>query len=87
MIVKMVQRMGSGIIIEMTESEMRKEIEEGTKDAAERCGASPLTEDEMERLYDIYSSPVQVAGRDLLTVSQPLPLRRVSPSERRLLRT
>ncbi|NVM24110.1 MAG: [dimethylamine--corrinoid protein] Co-methyltransferase, partial [Desulfobacterales bacterium] len=62
MMAKMLQRMGSGHIIEMTESEMRKDIEEGTKDAAERCGASPLTEDEMKRLFDIYSSPRRFVG-------------------------
>jgi len=62
MTAKIIQHMGSGIRILMTESEMRKEIEEGTKDAAERCGASPLTEDEMKRLCDIYGLPRKFVG-------------------------
>jgi dimethylamine--corrinoid protein Co-methyltransferase len=54
---KMLQRMGDGYITEMTESEMKKGIEEGTKDAAERAKVPPLSEDEMKHLFNIYSSP------------------------------
>ena len=76
MMAKMLQRMGSGHIIEMTKPEMKKGIEEGTKHAAERCGASPLTEDEMKRLFDIYSSPrrfvsVEPGNEIVLTCDNP----------------
>ena len=54
---KTLQRMGDGYITEMTEAEVRKDIEEGTIDAAERAKVPPLSEDEMKRLFDIYSSP------------------------------
>jgi len=54
---KMLQRFGDGYLQEMTEPEMKKDIEEGSQDAAGRCGTSPLTEDEMKHLFDIYSSP------------------------------
>jgi dimethylamine--corrinoid protein Co-methyltransferase len=54
---KFLQRMGDGYITEMTESEMKRGIEEGTKDAAERAKVPPLSEDEMKHLFNIYSSP------------------------------
>ena len=53
---KTLQRFGDGYLHEMTEAELKKDIEEGTKDASERCGTPPLSEDEMNHLFDIYSS-------------------------------
>lgn len=59
---KMLQRMGDGYVIEMTGPEMRKDIEEGTMDAAERGKVPHLSEDEMERVFDIYSSSQKIVG-------------------------
>ncbi len=59
---KMRQRMGDGYITEMTEPEMKKDIEEGTKDAAGRGKVPHLSEDEMGRVFDIYSSPQKIVG-------------------------
>ena len=59
---KMLQRMGDDYITDMTEPEMKKDIEEGTKDAAERGKVPHLSEDEMARVFDIYSSPQKIVG-------------------------
>lgn len=45
-----------------TEAKIRKDIEEGTKDAAERAGVPPLSEGEMKYLFDLYSSPSRCVG-------------------------
>lgn len=50
-------RMGDGSFTEMTEAEIRQEIEEGTTDASERGHIPPLSEDEIERLFDICAMP------------------------------
>jgi len=49
-------RMGDGFLTEMTEGELRKDLEEGTKDAAERADVPSLSDDELKHLFDIYSS-------------------------------
>ena len=59
---KTFQRFGDGYIQEMTEPELMKDLEEGSKDAAERSGAIPLTGDEMKHLFDIYASPRRFVG-------------------------
>jgi len=59
---RMLQRMGDGHITEMTEPEMKKDIEEGTKDAAERDKVPLLSEDEMERVFDIYSASQKIVS-------------------------
>ena len=38
---KILTRMGDGFRLEMTEAEVRADLEEGTKDAAERGEVSP----------------------------------------------
>jgi len=55
-------RLGDGSVIQLTESELRCDLEEGTKDAATAGKVDPLTEDELDHLFDIYSSPVRVTG-------------------------
>ena len=40
---KTLQRNGDGRIIEMTDAELRKDIEEGTNDAANRAKIAPLS--------------------------------------------
>ena len=56
---KILTRMGDGFLSEMTEGELQKDIEEGTKDAAERAGVPPLSADELKHLFDIYRSPAK----------------------------
>ena len=56
---KILTRMGDGFLSEMTEGELQKDIEEGTRDAAERAGVPPLSADELKHLFDIYHSPVK----------------------------
>ena len=57
-------RMGDGSVTELSESELRRKLEEGTKDAAERARIPPLSEDELSYLFDIYSSPARFVGVD-----------------------
>jgi dimethylamine--corrinoid protein Co-methyltransferase len=56
---KMVTRMGDGFRVEMTEAEVRRDLEKGTENAAERAKIAPLTEDELRHLYDIFECPDQ----------------------------
>jgi len=59
---KTLQRMGDGRMMEMTEAEVRKDIEEGTKDAASRAKIPPLSEDEIKHILDIYTRPERVVS-------------------------
>jgi len=54
---KILQRFGDGYLHEMTDAELERDIEEGTKDAAKRAKVPPLSEDEIKHLFDIYSFP------------------------------
>jgi len=58
-------RMGDGSIVELTEDELKREFEEGTQDAAERGKIPALTQEELDHLFDIYSSPSRVAGVEM----------------------
>ncbi len=55
-------RMGDGRAIEMGEKEIRNDIFEGVEDAADRAKVDPLTEDEVNRLTEIYSLPNRFVG-------------------------
>ncbi len=59
---KILTRTGDGYKVEMTEDEVRRDIEEGTNDAPERAGISPLTQAEMQYLLDLYKNPDKVVG-------------------------
>ncbi|MBP1766537.1 MAG: dimethylamine:corrinoid methyltransferase [Candidatus Aminicenantes bacterium] len=59
---KIKTRMGDAALVEITESELRSDLEEGTKDAAQRGKIPPLSPDELNHLFDIYSSPARVVG-------------------------
>jgi len=61
---KIYTRMGDGSVIELSESELKRDLEEGTRDAAERAKVSPLSKDELAYLFDIYSSPARFVGVD-----------------------
>jgi len=54
---KMLQRFGDGYLYEMTWADLKKDIVEGTENAAERARISSLSEEEIQCMYDIYSSP------------------------------
>jgi len=57
---KTLQRRGDGTIIEMTVDEVRKDVEEGVKDAASRANVPPLTEDEIKHAVEIYTRPERI---------------------------
>ncbi len=59
---KFVTRLGDGFRIEMTEAEIKQDLEEGTGDAAERAGVFPLTEDELQYLLEIFECPDKSVG-------------------------
>ena len=59
---KFFTRMGDGSIVYMTEAEIRDDIAAGVADAARRGKISPLTEDEMNHIYDICTMPGGVVG-------------------------
>ena len=62
---KMRTRMGDGYLTEMTESELKKDIEEGTGDAAESAQISPLSQDESDHILDIYTTPSRPVGVEM----------------------
>jgi dimethylamine--corrinoid protein Co-methyltransferase len=76
-------RMGDGFLAEAGEAEIRRDLEEGTKDAAERGGVPPLSEDELKHLFDIYASSakftsVEIGNEVILTYDAgTLKIRRV----------
>jgi len=55
-------RMGDGFSVEMTEAEIRRDIEDGTQDAANRAKIPPLTEDEIRYLVELFKSPDNAVG-------------------------
>jgi dimethylamine--corrinoid protein Co-methyltransferase len=58
-------RMGDGTLVELTEDELKREFEEGTQDAADRGKIPALARDELDHLFDIYSSPSRTAGVEM----------------------
>ena len=54
---KIFSRMGDGSPIEMTESELRRDLEEGTREAALRGKIPALTDDELKYLAEIFTAP------------------------------
>ena len=58
-------RMGDGAIVYMTEAEIRADILAGVSDAAKRGKISPLTEAEMNHIYDVCTMPGGVVGVSL----------------------
>lgn len=55
-------RFGDGGRVEMTEAEIRSDLEKGTEDAAERGNVPALTEDELTYLLDLYKCRDRVVG-------------------------
>ncbi len=55
-------RYGDNFVAEMTEAEIRADIEAGTQDAAERAQIPAMTQDEMDYLYEIIASPQKIVS-------------------------
>lgn len=54
---KIQTRMGDGSPISLSKSELARDLEDGTNDAAERGRIAPLSKEELQHLFDIFSSP------------------------------
>ncbi|MBA7568242.1 hypothetical protein ES708_09963 [subsurface metagenome] len=54
---KYATRMGDGFRVEMTEDDMRRDIEQGTQDAARRGKINALSDDHLKYLLEIFKSP------------------------------
>jgi dimethylamine--corrinoid protein Co-methyltransferase len=54
---KITTRMGDGFKVEMSESEIRSDLEAGTEDAADRGKIAPLSKEDLQYLYDLFASP------------------------------
>jgi len=55
-------RTGDGYKIELTEDEVKKDIEVGTNDAAERAGIDPLTDAEMQHILEMFKNRDKLVG-------------------------
>lgn len=54
---KIFSRMGDGFPVELSESELMRDLEEGTEDAADRGNIPALSKEKLQYLFDIFSSP------------------------------
>jgi len=54
---KIYTRMGDGSVTELSEGELRRDLEEGSRHAAERAKVLPLSEDDLRRLLELYKCP------------------------------
>jgi dimethylamine--corrinoid protein Co-methyltransferase len=54
---KIMTRMGDGFPVEMSESQLMEDLTVGTEDAAERGKIAPLSKEELQYLYDLFTSP------------------------------
>jgi len=83
-------RKGDGSFLELTESELKKELEEGTKDAADRGKIPALSTDELKYLFEIFSYPskfmsVEMGNEVILSYdAATLKVRRVGVSTHRI---
>ncbi len=55
-------RYGDNYVGEMTETEIRQDIEDGTMDASDRAGVPPMLQDEMEYLFEIITCPQKIVS-------------------------
>ncbi len=55
-------RMGDGHAVEMSADELRRDIDAGTEEAADRGKIPALTESERDYLFDLFTSPARVVG-------------------------
>jgi len=59
---KFFTRMGDGFPVEMTDAEIRKDVEEGVQDAAKRAKIEPLASDHMRYLVELFERPDRAVG-------------------------
>ena len=59
---KYVTRMGDGFKVELTESEINRDIEEGSQEAAKNGQIAPLNQDESLYLLEIFKCPDRSVG-------------------------
>ena len=55
-------RMGDGQRIEMSGDELKNELAAGTQDAVSRGKISPLSEEDMEKLFSIFADPNRIVS-------------------------
>ena len=55
-------RMGDGWPVELSESELRQDLEDGTREAAEQGNIKPLSDDELAYLFEICKSEDKMCG-------------------------
>jgi len=58
-------RMGDGSFIEMTEGDLKKDLEEGTMNAATAGEIDPLTQDELDHLFDIFDTQAKFTSVEM----------------------
>jgi dimethylamine--corrinoid protein Co-methyltransferase len=51
---KIVTRYGDGTLVEMTETQLMKDLIAGTQDAADRGRIDAVTQDELDHMADIF---------------------------------
>jgi dimethylamine---corrinoid protein Co-methyltransferase len=87
---KIFSRMGDGSPIELTESELRRDLEEGTKEAARRGKIPALSEEELKYLLEIFAIPYRFVsverGKEIILSydAGTLKIRRVGVSVNRI---
>jgi len=59
---KYLTRYGDNYLEEMTEAEIRQDIEDGTLDAADRAQIPAMTSDDMDHLFEIISNPQKIVS-------------------------
>ena len=59
---KFFTRMGDGSIVYMTADEIRTDILAGVEDAASRGKIPPLSQEEMDKIFDIVTAPGGIVG-------------------------
>ena len=58
-------RLADGSLVEMTRSDLRTDLEDGTEAAAKRSKLPPLNEDELAHLLDIFASNARFSAVDI----------------------
>ncbi|SDO36461.1 dimethylamine:corrinoid methyltransferase [Desulforhopalus singaporensis] len=59
---KILTRFGDGYKVELTEDEVKADIEEGCNDAASRAGIEPLARDEQEHIFEMFKNQDTLVG-------------------------
>ncbi len=59
---KILTRYGDGSPVELDESEVMRDLEDGTQEAAERGNVPALSKEELQHLFDIFRSPHRFIG-------------------------